>query len=148
MARKPTDAEFTNYDGMHCRLIWKELPSNWHCPVCDRNRRDILVWGERKGSNAREYGPIGFKCAIHNHHDHGADYGSGRFPDTHICGSCNLLDARLKRKVESKRDFSFSPKELKSCLMTVRPNEGIKQADIDYERAMEIYTVLNLLPKD
>ena len=56
--RKPTDREFQDYDGMHCRSLWQSLPEDWRCPVCNRNKRGILQWGVRKGSNASKYGPI------------------------------------------------------------------------------------------
>jgi len=148
MSRRPTDEEYNAYDGMHCRVTWRSLPRDWRCPVCDRTKREVLIWGERKGSNARDYGKIGFKAGIHKHHDHGSDFGAGRFPDTHVCGACNRLDATLKKKVEAVENFSFSPAELRQCLKSVRPNEGIKSTDINFERALEIYTIRKLLPKD
>ena len=138
--RIPTDEEYFNYDGMHCRLIWKKLPNDWRCPVCDRTKRELLVWGERKGSNARIYGPTGFKCGIHLHHDHGNDFGTGRFHDTYICGACNTLDARLKRKLNCHESFSFSPLELKECLKKALPNQLIEKTDIDFDQAFDIYS--------
>ena len=137
--RIPTDEEYFQYDGMHCRLIWVSLSHDWRCPVCDRTKRELLVWGKREGSNARQYGPIGFKCGIHKHHDHGADYGLGRFPITYICGACNNLDARLKRKLKCPEEFSFSPIELRQCLKSVRANDLIGPEDIDFDAAQQIF---------
>lgn len=142
VVRVPTDEEFAAYDGMHCAVIWRMLPADWKCPVCDRSKREILIWGERKGSNAVEYGEIGFKAGIDAHHDHGDIFGSGvlgRFKRTHICGACNNLDARLKKKVGAICDFSFSPEELRSCFLSVKPNQGIDAKGIDFGKAKTIY---------
>lgn len=139
MSIAPTDEEYSQYDGMHCSVIWNQLSDEWRCAVCSRNKREILIWGERLGSNARIYGKIGFKASIHKHHDHGSESGYGSFPNTYICGACNNLDARLKKHVMAKRDFSFSPEEMKACLLAVRPNEGIKASDIDIAVARQLY---------
>ena len=142
MTRAPTDEEFAAYDGMHCAVIWRTLPKEWKCPVCDRSKREILIWGKRKGANAIAYGEIGFKAGIHAHHDHGDIFafgGLGRFETTYLCGACNNLDARLKRKLGTICDFSFSSEELRSCLLAAKPNEGLNANDIDFEKARAIY---------
>lgn len=141
-SRAPTDEEFAAYDGMHCAVIWKTLPGDWRCPVCDRSKREILIWGKRKGWNASVYGEVGFKAGIHAHHDHGDIFAFGqfgRFKTTHICGACNNLDARLKKKIGAVCDFSFSPEELRSCLLSAKPNRGIDAKDIDFAKAQTIY---------
>src|SRR5262249_12072335 len=103
MIRRPTDAEYNAYDGMHCYSLWRSLPEEWRCPSCGRSKREILQWGERKGSNAAKYGRIGWKAGLHLHHDHAPCDGSdflgehGRFPATIICGACNTADARAKK---------------------------------------------------
>lgn len=143
MPRQPTEEEFQNYDGMHCRNLWREVGVDWKCPVCDRTKKEILVWGKRKGSNAAHYGPVGFKAGLHEHHDHGVEIdGKKRFVEAVICGSCNHLDARLKRHVGAERCFSFSPAEMKQCLVSVRPNDGIKEDDINFALAQEIYVLV------
>lgn len=134
--RKPTDFEYKIYDGMHCRNLWNSLSDTWRCPVCGRSKREIMIWGVRTGSNARTYGVIGFKCGLHKHHDH-SDI--NRFPVTVICGSCNMLDARLKKFLRTENNFSFSPCELKAILKYVEPNTGITKEQIDFDRAKEIY---------
>lgn len=139
--RSPTDEEFEDYDGMHCRIIWRSLPATWRCPVCTRSKLQILQWGERKGSNARIYGKIGWKAGIHRHHDHGSGKGRKRFADTYVCGACNLLDARLKAKTGASTDFSFSPSEMKMCLIMVRPNAPIRVCDIDFAKATKILRI-------
>jgi hypothetical protein len=148
MKRYPTDEEFNRYDGMHCRVLWKTLPHDWRCPVCNRNKREILQWGRRNGSNAIQYGPLGWKAGIHGHHDHGDQIGQARFSKIHICGGCNSLDGRLKKRIGAKKSFSFSPNELKQCLIAVRPNEKICDSDVDLQRAVEIYSIRCLLPRD
>ena len=123
--RKPTDREFQDYDGMHCRSLWQSLPEDWRCPVCNRNKRGILQWGVRKGSNASKYGSIGWKAAVHLHHDHaplnGNDFGGrlGRFPTTVICGACNSADARAKKMCGAPAWFSFSPGELRHFVSAI-----------------------------
>lgn len=134
--RKPTDLEYRNYDGMHCRFLWSILSDKWRCPVCGRNKREIMIWGTRKGGNALHYGKTGFKCALHKHHDHSS---RKRFHETIICGSCNLIDARLKKALKIDDDFSFSPSEMKAVLKYVEPNTGIDKNQIDFDRAKKIY---------
>lgn len=63
----------------------------------------------------------------------------GRFKTTYICVACNNLDARLKKKLGAVRDFSFSPGEPRSCLLSVKPNQGINVKDIGFEEARSIY---------
>ena len=98
--RQPTDAEYLAYDGMHCRNA--QPARALALSVLSTEQAQILQWGERKGSNARIYGPIGWKAGLHRHHDHqpcdGMDFGgsAGRFPATVICGACNYADARAK----------------------------------------------------
>jgi hypothetical protein len=96
--RHPTDPEYQAYDGMHCHSLWQSLPEEWRCPSYRRNKREILQWGERKGSNAAEYGQVGWKAGLHLHHDHALDFfgKQGRFPETIICGACNTADARQR----------------------------------------------------
>lgn len=141
MTRYPSDEEYCAYDGMHCRMKWRMLDDGWRCPVCSRNKRQILQWGKRCGSNAVRYGPIGWKAGIHTHHDHGSDIGVARFAPTLICGACNYLDARLKRKVGITSDFSFSPGEMRQCLILARHNEKIRDCDIDFDKAKLIYAL-------
>lgn len=139
MTRYPSDEEYAIYDGMHCNVKWRMLGDSWQCPVCNRNKRQILQWGRRNGSNAFRYGPTGWKAGLHTHHDHGADIGTGRFSPTIVCGACNYLDARLKRKVGASEDFSFSPTEMRHCLILARHNDKIRDCDIDFEKAKLIY---------
>lgn len=141
MHRGPTEEEFKNYDGMHCRSIWCNLDDCWQCPVCERDKKQILQWGKRKGSNARIYGSEGWKAAIHKHHDHGGDIFNlhqARFEPTYICGACNQLDARLKKSLGLNKGYSFSPHEMNLCLKKVEPNQPIKSEFIDFDKARAI----------
>ncbi len=144
MARTPTDNEYANYDGMHCRLIWHQLDDSWRCPVCERNKRKILQWGKRTGINATVYGAEGWRAGIHKHHDHGSDIftpSTARFAAQYICGACNFLDVRLKKAIGIKSDCSFSPVELKQCLINAEANQPIKRKDIDFNMAETIAKV-------
>lgn len=122
---------------MHCNRKWEMLNHGWQCPVCNRTKRQILQWGKRVGSNALRYGDIGWKAGIHTHH--GQEMGKGRFPPTLVCGACNYLDARLKRKIGIGNEFSFSPIEMRECLVLARHNDKIRDCDIDFETAQTIY---------
>jgi hypothetical protein len=120
--KRPTDTEYAAYDGMHCHSLWRQLPEGWRCPVCGRSKRGILIWGVRKGSNAAKYGPIGWKAAVHKHHDHGplngCDFGGdhGRFRAVVICGACNAADGNIKARLGLPASFSFSPAELRRII--------------------------------
>jgi len=109
---------------MHCRNLWQSRMTGAAQP-CDRNKRGILQWGVRKGSNASKYGSIGWKAAVHLHHDHaplnGNDFGGrlGRFPTTVICGACNSADARAKKMCGAPAWFSFSPGELRHFVSAI-----------------------------
>jgi hypothetical protein len=141
-SRRPTDAEYAAYDGMHCRWLWRETPESWRCPACGRSKRGILVWGKRVGSNAANYGPVGFKAGLHEHHDHGSSLGDcdfeglgARFRPVVICGSCNTADAIAKRDVGAPDNFSFSPEEIRRFVIA-RDNHGHR---FDFARARQIY---------
>ena len=100
-----------------------------------------MVWGKRKGSNAKKYGEMGFTCGLHLHHDHGDNNGknSARFNEMIICAACNSLDAILKKEIHTHSNFSFSPNEMKMILKKAEPNEKIKRCDIDFKTASIIY---------
>jgi hypothetical protein len=121
MDRKPTDAEYAAYDGMHCHGLWRSTPEDWRCPGCGRSKRGILIWGVRKGGNAAKYGPIGWKTALHRHHDHGGGGFFGgpgaRFPALILCGACNAIDGNIKHRLGLPASFSFSPAEIRRFVL-------------------------------
>lgn len=141
MIRRPTEKEYREFDGLHCHRLWASLSDYWRCPSCGRSKREIMIWGRRKGSNAINYGEIGFKCGLHKHHDHGSHHnGVERFPETIICNACNALDGRLKRGLNTVKEFSFSPQELNSIIKKASPNTSIRNCDVDVKVAAEIYS--------
>lgn len=80
-------------------------------------------------------------AALHNHHDHSADYmdiGTYRFPATLICGQCNSADGTVKRKLKLPKDFSFPPQEMREFIKATPHGKH----EIDYERARSIFTIL------
>jgi hypothetical protein len=114
-----------------------------------RSKRQLLIWGRRKGSNAANYGPIGFKAGLHKHHGHGSSFGDcdfqgpgARFRTTVICGACNTADAIAKCNVGAPDNFSFSPEEIRRFVIA-RDNDGHR---IDFARAREIYRRIVPLP--
>jgi phage/plasmid primase-like uncharacterized protein len=56
-----------------------------------------------------------------------------------VCNACNALDGRLKVKLNTIKEFSFSPEELKCIIKNVNPNKSIKNKDLDIELALKIY---------
>ena len=128
--RRPTDAEYEAYDGMHCWQLWRQTSDAWRCPVCDRTKRQIMRWGKRVGSNARIYGPVGWKCGLHSHHDHGTRWRGSVL----ICGGCNSADGAAKRMLGVAYEFSFSVDEL-ARFVTAKINGPCV---IDYEVARRV----------
>ena len=122
--KRPTDLEYANYTGRHCRVLWRNTTDNWNCPVCGRTKREILKWGPIRQSGGKPTGEVGFTCSLINHHDHSAK--GNRFTTTLICGGCNTLDARMKKLLKAPGDFSFSPDEMKQCIHVAFINGPIK----------------------
>ena len=131
--RRPTELEYLAFDGMHCSVIWADTPRHWRCPSCRRSKLELMRWGKRTGNNAHAYGPVGWKAALHRHHDHG-DRWTGEIV---ICGDCNSADGTAKRLLQLPRQWSFRADEI-GQFVTVVPNGGI--AKIDLEVALAIYT--------
>jgi hypothetical protein len=77
---------------------------------------------------------MGWKSALHKHHDHNYP---PRFPETVICDLCNSADASVKIRFRCKMhpDFSFSPEEIQSFIRAYPHGWH----EIDYSKAWEIY---------
>ena len=129
--KKPNDKDYLEFTGAHCKDLWKSLTHEWRCPVCNRNKRELMKWHGNR-----------WTIALHRHHDHRTDkflptFTSGRiaeydtriveyetlvknnrrFEETIICGACNYLDVRIKKLLNIiDTNFSFSVEEIKSCL--------------------------------
>jgi hypothetical protein len=129
--RVPTDSEYLSFDGMHCRLLWKELSQEWRCPSCSRTKRELMRWGRRCGSNARIYGPIGWMIALHRHHDHGQRW----HREVIICGGCNTADGTAKRELRLPDDWSFTAEEI-GRFVTASPNGGMSHIDLNIAKAI------------
>lgn len=135
----PTDDEYQAFTGAHCSSNWKKVGEKWTCPVCGRNRKQIMRWNVKESR---------WTCGLHEHHDHESKFNfatlkrvGARFPDTIICGACNQLDVRLKKAIGANYLFSFSPDELRECINRdfVPANAPIPLLAIDIEKAHAFY---------
>jgi hypothetical protein len=132
-----------------------EVNHDWVCPSCHRNKSEISKI-DKNGNLC---------CPIVSHHDHFRDLaeqklpdyrreawqakmthvdfypydsvgkGYERFPETLICGDCNVVEGAAKIAVGAKPDFSFSPFEI-STFIIVEPNRSHL---IDREKAQKAY---------
>lgn len=146
--RVPTQEEYLDYDGMHCRVKWRNTSDDWTCPGCDRTKFELLRWTKYKSTWALNvYGEEGWWTALSEHHDHGRAKALryGPTPDTIsfdpeiICHQCNMVDAAFKNKFKNvHRDWSFTPKEIRS-LVTATPHASHK---VDYEKALNLYHLI------
>lgn len=104
----PTREEYDNYDGAHCRTLYRQLGTAWSCPSCQRTRYQCMRWTTlfpNKPHLRRE----GWALGLHRHHDHGAP---PRFDVTPICEQCNAADGYAKRALHLPVNWSFSPHEI------------------------------------
>lgn len=130
--RIPTDREYRDYDGGHCKVLWSQTPESWCCPGCGRNKRDILRWTLRTPNGRRFRGWIAPLC---KHHDHS---GYNRFSEVIVCGDCNSADAAVKRKLKLPSDWSFSAGEIRQFVKSIPHGKHT----IDYQKAKDIYLSL------
>lgn len=140
--RIPTMADFTAFDGAHCRDIYRSLQPGWTCPGCGRSTFEILRWTLRFPRTTHAF--EGWVGGYHKHHDHSVDdfrYGRtstpmlSRFETTIICEQCNSADGMAKRKLGLRKDFSFAPCEIRR-FVTAKAH-GFHH--VDYEVALAIY---------
>lgn len=69
---------------------YRETGPSWTCPVCGRNKYELL--GRAKGK--------GIRTLLHQHHDHIGDIGTRTFKNTVLCQYCNSLDTGLKQRIK------------------------------------------------
>lgn len=135
----PTYEEFSNYTGLHCHKLWREVGHDYICPACKRNKFQLLRWTTRAPNT-----PIAFKdwvAELHHHHDHSQGFMNrnfGRFPVTIVCGQCNKADGIAKRQLKLPSDFSFSPAEINRFIKATPHGKH----SIDIEIAGAIYSAL------
>lgn len=118
----------------------------WRCPCCYRSKSEIA----RLDKNDN------LLCSLVMHHDHFVDYVGEhidlrnlndhgvpaaiyqslvRFPETLICGDCNVAEPVAKRHASAPDRFSFTPYEIAGFII-VTPNAP---HEVDPERAREAY---------
>src|ERR1700686_5300542 len=97
--RIPTDEEYRAHLGSHCAKLWASLDDLWRCPGCKRTKRQLMEYKAGK-TYVGVKTPVGWRVALHRHHDHRTDMGlNPRFPETTICGPCNSADGLAKRRL-------------------------------------------------
>ncbi len=147
----PTYADFLNFDGQHCKNIYRRLPRDWRCPACKRSIFELLRWATRFPKSPTPF--KGWVMGFHEHHDHQSDCividgqlrpirRFPRFLPTVLCEQCNSADASAKKKLKLPAEFSFSPVEI-GTFVTATPHGWHL---LDYRVAQELYTRIQAAP--
>lgn len=127
LVRTPTDLEYFTFDGDQSRRLWINLDHDWCCPGCNRTKRQLMKWVDKK----RKW--IG---SVQTHHCHNSDWNiNKRFERTIVCIDCNSADSAVKRTYNLKHTFSFAPWEIRQF---VKPQYNASHV-IDYKVAKRIY---------
>jgi hypothetical protein len=147
--RIPTYAEFAAFDGAHCKQIYRNLPIDWQCPACRRNKYQLLRWTKLFPHTPHAY--MGWAAGYHEHHDHRSnpDYRTGppyvrsalpRFAPTVLCEQCNAADTAAKKKLKLPARFSFSSAEIAQFVIATPHGWHLH----DYDIAANLYARLCL----
>ena len=77
---------------------------------------------------------MGWKAALHGHHDH---HTPPRFPETIICDQCNDVDRRARRRFgkDLAEGFSFSPEEIRQIVRAAPHGSH----ELSFQKAWETY---------
>jgi rubredoxin len=135
--RSPTDEEYRNHQGSHCKQKWAALADTWLCPGCNRSKRQIMEYKPGIGEG-RVKTPVAWRSALHTHHDHRADIGLiSRFAPVIICGACNRADGEAKRRLKLPEWFSFAPREIAYFVQPVI--NGLHALDLGRAREVWVY---------
>lgn len=132
----PTYEDYYNHTGLHYKNLWKSIDDEWCCPACGRNKYQIMKWTKRFPNSPKQF--MDWVAVLHKHHDHSLGYlesGLRRFPETIICGQCNLADGAVKKKLKLPSKFSFSPQEMRTFIQATPHDKHV----IDFEVACAIY---------
>jgi hypothetical protein len=134
-----------------------EVCPEWRCPCCYRSKDEFARLDKNKN----------LLCQIVQHHDHfsevlwnrvawkdlgewslkaAVDASLVRFPETMICGDCNVAEPAAKSMIKAVSEFSFAPFEIASFVV-VKSNiphgldaEKVRTA---YEAAKQSMTVIS-----
>lgn len=139
-AKTPTHEDYRNHTGLHYRKLWASIDDGWICPACGRNKFQIMKWTLRFPASSKKF--MDWVAALHKHHDHSVgllENSQRRFPETLICGQCNVADGATKRKLELPSNFSFSPQEMRTFIQAT-PHD---KHTIDFDIAFTIYQSLS-----
>jgi len=110
------------------QATYRNLPDDWRCPACDRNKYDVVRYDSGGWLYAR----------IVVHHDHLTDNdpeARARFDPIGVCSDCNDIDARVKgRNPQLRYDWSLPPLVIKRFIR-IRPH---RTHEIDH-RSVELF---------
>lgn len=138
-------------DAIDMTELWAFTPQDWECPGCGRSKRAIA----RLNSKGQ------LMCRLVDHHDHMQDLLVKKFAEisaardevvadataqrfakrsaamvsaydrTIVCNDCNNADTKAKKLVDAPDDFSFSPRDIRTFVIS---RENVDH-DIDAEKA-------------
>lgn len=144
-----------NANGVHLNRWWVMTPIHWRCPVCERNKSQIV--------RLNKHGDLSGQ--LHEHHDHMADLVKQRFQElsaskkvvvadtlaekfairlsfalaaydnTIICSDCNAADMEAKKVVKTHRYYSYAPSDIAKFIII----ENNVEHKINEEIAKEIW---------
>lgn len=141
--------------GVHFNKWWVMTPTNWKCPVCKRDKSQIV--------RLNKHGDLSGQ--LHEHHDHMKDLVKKRFQElsaskktvvadslaekfatrlsfsfaaydnTVICSDCNSADMEAKKLINSHKYFSFAPSDISEFIIV---NDNLEH-QIDEKKAKQIW---------
>ena len=137
----PTDEEYIAYVDPVRPKEWLALSENWHCPVCDRVKRQILrkskkgKWTGGSRSHAeyieeRDSEVIFRRCQLFPNFLN-IVFVRG-FESIEICSDCSSITTNVSQWDESLRDPYMSIQDRRDCLPEPHPHT---QHEIDFEVA-------------
>lgn len=138
----PTEAELEAFaSAQHAGSPWLTVRADWRCPVCDRDRRDVLrksnkgAWtGKLHGYAVFEQETDPWTLMFHDVWDDDVLV----FREHHkiwICGDCRHVVTDLKAGGATTSDTPLSVPDLRSLVDSVRPNA---RPEVDRTAAMAL----------
>lgn len=156
--------EKLNADGVHFNKWWVITPTNWRCPVCERDKSQIVKLNKHNDLSGQ----------LHEHHDHMKDLVKQRFQElsaskkkvvadklaekfavrlsfafaaydnTIICSDCNAADMEAKKLIKAHKHFSFAPSDIAEFIIVNNNSEhhiDEKKAKQIWEQQKEIFNI-------
>ncbi len=153
-----------NANDVHFCKWWVMTPINWKCPVCKRDKSQIVKLNKHNDLSGQ----------LHEHHDHMKDLVKKRFQElssskekvvadklaekfavrlsfafaaydnTIICSDCNSADMEAKKLINSHKYFSFAPSDIAEFIIANNNSEhhiDEKKAKKIWEQQKEIFNI-------